>query len=140
MSQPYGIEGTESTGAGIYESQTAASNFLVVKISNIPWDVSQNDIKTFAQSYEIPDEKTLAQAIHIIMDRYISVRLSTGKTLSYAFVEMRNIHDVLDMVQTKNLKVLKGRILEGFFRRVRRCIATGNPQRENHAAHNVTIA
>ncbi|KAK9768310.1 hypothetical protein K7432_001148 [Basidiobolus ranarum] len=101
----YVTSASEATDPGIYESQATAHDFLVVKISNIPWDVSQNDIKAFLQPYEIPNEKILAQAIHIIMDR------STGKTLSYAFIEVQTIHEALDMIQTRNLKVLKGRIV-----------------------------
>ncbi|KAK9703755.1 hypothetical protein K7432_010568 [Basidiobolus ranarum] len=36
---------------------------------------------------------------------------STGKTLSYAFIETHNIQDALEIIQSRNLKVLKGRIV-----------------------------
>ncbi|KAG9291107.1 hypothetical protein G9A89_012979 [Geosiphon pyriformis] len=80
-------------------------NWPVVKISNIPWDVSLKDIKTFFSNFQMPDPCTYAQCIHIIMDR------TTGKTLSEAFIELVTPADAHRAVEMRNMKPLKGRLI-----------------------------
>ncbi|CAJ0879507.1 2907_t:CDS:10 [Entrophospora sp. SA101] len=67
-------------------------NWPVVRLSNIPWDVSSKDIKTFFSAFNLPDA-------------------STGKTYSEAFIELVNKNEAKRAVETRNLKPLKGRII-----------------------------
>ncbi|KAI9305229.1 hypothetical protein BJ944DRAFT_239845 [Cunninghamella echinulata] len=77
--------------------------YSCVKLSNIPWDVSQSDIYHFFSNVQIPSSSIYAQSIHILMDR------TTGKTLSDAYVELVSHHDLKRAIETKNQKSLKGR-------------------------------
>ncbi|CAG8558974.1 1877_t:CDS:10 [Paraglomus occultum] len=77
----------------------------VVKISNIPWDISLRDIKGFFSTFKLPDSSTYAQSIHVIMDR------NTGKTHAEAYIEFLNQHEAQLAVSTRNLKPLKGRLV-----------------------------
>ncbi|KAI8088771.1 uncharacterized protein BX664DRAFT_358414 [Halteromyces radiatus] len=81
------------------------SFFPCVKLTNIPWDVSQTDIKQFLGNLHIPSNTIYTQAIHILMDR------TTGKTLSDAYVELATMEDVRYAIETKHQKPLKGRIV-----------------------------
>ncbi|CAG8604092.1 707_t:CDS:10 [Ambispora gerdemannii] len=80
-------------------------NWPVVKINNIPWDVSAKDIKNFFSAFQLPDPSKYAQSIHIIMDR------NTGKTLSEAFVEFVTSADTDRAVDMRNMKPMKGRLI-----------------------------
>ncbi|CAG8539777.1 4534_t:CDS:10 [Diversispora eburnea] len=80
-------------------------NWPVVKLTNIPWDVSLKEIKTFFTAFKLPSISMYAQCIHIIMDR------TTGKTLSEAYVELATLADAHRAVDTRNIKPLKGRLV-----------------------------
>ncbi|KAI8980996.1 hypothetical protein BDB01DRAFT_851411 [Pilobolus umbonatus] len=87
-----------------YSDLSTSSHILpCVKLSNIPWDVSQNDIRLFFGYNKITANSF--PSIHIMMDRY------TGKTLSDAYVEFANKEDVYLAIDTTNQTALKGRII-----------------------------
>lgn len=71
----------------------------------IPWDVSQNDVRQFFSHCRLPNMSVHAQAIHIMMDR------TTGKTLSDAYVEFATYADLHRAMETRDRKPLKGRIV-----------------------------
>lgn len=71
----------------------------------IPWDVSQNDVRQFFNHCRLPNMSMHAQAIHIMMDR------TTGKTLSDAYVEFATYADLRRAIETRDRKPLKGRIV-----------------------------
>ncbi|KAG0332821.1 hypothetical protein BG000_009716 [Podila horticola] len=86
--------------------RTEAIQWAVVRVTNIPWDVSLQDMATFFAGIPIPPEHLLSQNVHILMDR------ATGKTFNSAFVELALTPVDAGMVaQAKNLKVLKGRVV-----------------------------
>ncbi|CEP08849.1 hypothetical protein [Parasitella parasitica] len=88
-----------------YPSQHVASCYPCAKLTNIPWDVSQNDIRHFFGNCRIPPSSASSQSIHIMMDR------TTGKTLSDAYVEFASVQDLRRAIETKNQKPLKGRVV-----------------------------
>ncbi|KAF9336807.1 hypothetical protein BG006_007318 [Podila minutissima] len=86
--------------------RTEAIQWAVVRVTNIPWDVSLQDMATFFAGIPIPPEHLLLQNVHILMDR------ATGKTFNSAFVELALTPVDAGMIaQAKNLKVLKGRVV-----------------------------
>nr|CAG8451092.1 11275_t:CDS:10 [Entrophospora candida] len=64
-------------------------NWPVVRLSNIPWDVSSKDIKTFFSAFNLPDASNYSQT----------------------FIELVNKNEAKRAVETRNLKPLKGRII-----------------------------
>lgn len=77
-----------------------------VTLSNIPFDVSQKDIKLFfGDQVELPCSTTHAQSIHIMMDRV------TGKTQPHCYVEFASVHQALRAIQYGNKRPIKGRII-----------------------------
>ncbi|CAB4493008.1 unnamed protein product [Rhizophagus irregularis] len=80
-------------------------NWPVVKLSNIPWDISLKEVKTFFSTFKIPSVSSYGQSFHIIMDR------STGKTLSEAYIEFATAAEAQRAVNTRNMKPLKGRLV-----------------------------
>ncbi|KAI7872816.1 hypothetical protein BDF14DRAFT_1748969 [Spinellus fusiger] len=80
-------------------------SYPCLKLSNIPWDVSQNDIRAFFCQCRMPSPSVYAQSIHIMMDR------TTGKTLSDAYIEFATVVDLRRAIETRNQKPLKGRIV-----------------------------
>ncbi|KAG0337071.1 hypothetical protein BG004_007795 [Podila humilis] len=86
--------------------RTEAIRWAVVRVTNIPWDVSLQDMAAFFTGFPTPPEHLLSQNVHILMDR------ATGKTFNSAFVELALTPVQAGMVaQSKNLKVLKGRVV-----------------------------
>ncbi|KAG1465047.1 hypothetical protein G6F46_001421 [Rhizopus delemar] len=81
------------------------SSYPCAKLKNIPWDVSQNDIRSFFGNCRLPSSTLYAQSIHILMDR------TTGKTLSDAYVEFASTIDLWRAIETRSEKSLKGRII-----------------------------
>ncbi|KAI9476191.1 MAG: hypothetical protein EXX96DRAFT_291119 [Benjaminiella poitrasii] len=81
------------------------AHYPCIKLSNIPWDISQNDVRYFFGNCRSPSPSTCIQSIHIMMNR------TTGKTLSDAYVEFASISDVRRAIDTRNQKPLKGRIV-----------------------------
>ncbi|KAG2231498.1 hypothetical protein INT48_008665, partial [Thamnidium elegans] len=79
--------------------------FYCVKLANIPWDVSQKDIKLFFKDFELPCESIHAQSIHIMMDRM------TGKTLSDCYIEFLSESEAQRATEYGNQRALKNRIL-----------------------------
>ncbi|KAI9496489.1 hypothetical protein BDB00DRAFT_121524, partial [Zychaea mexicana] len=75
------------------------------KLTNIPWDVSQNDVRNFFGHCRLPSLSVQAQSIHIMMDR------TTGKTLSDAYVEFATQLDLIRAIETRHQKPLKGRVV-----------------------------
>ncbi|KAI9320871.1 hypothetical protein BX666DRAFT_2024480 [Dichotomocladium elegans] len=84
---------------------TPPPQYPCAKLTNIPWDVSQNDIRNFFGNCRSPNLATHAQSIHIMMDR------TTGKTLSDAYVEFAGMADLRRAIETRHHKPLKGRIV-----------------------------
>ncbi|KAF9912151.1 hypothetical protein EC991_000561 [Linnemannia zychae] len=81
-----------------------AIQWAVVRVTNIPWDVSLQDMLGFFTGLPYPPEHLLAQNIHILMDR------TSGKTFNSAFVELALTTRQAGMVaQARNQRVLKGR-------------------------------
>ncbi|GJJ68130.1 hypothetical protein EMPS_00476 [Entomortierella parvispora] len=86
--------------------RTEAIQWAVIRVTNIPWDVSLQDIQGFLNGFPVPPEHLLSQNVHILMDR------ATGKTFNSAFVELAVTSQQAGKVaQTRNLKVLKGRLV-----------------------------
>ncbi|KAI7901470.1 uncharacterized protein BX663DRAFT_562363 [Cokeromyces recurvatus] len=81
------------------------SSYPCIKLSNIPWDVSQNDVRYFFGNCRSPSPSICIQSIHIMMNR------TTGKTLSDAYVEFASVLDMQRAIETRNQKPLKGRIV-----------------------------
>ncbi|OUM67613.1 hypothetical protein PIROE2DRAFT_58657 [Piromyces sp. E2] len=80
----------------------------VVKLSNIPWDLSQKDVLAFFYPLKIPaahEAPYFTQGIHIIMNR------TSGKTFSDAYIEFVTIEDANIAIETRNKTILKGRIV-----------------------------
>ncbi|KAG2198136.1 hypothetical protein INT47_001534 [Mucor saturninus] len=82
-----------------------STHYACVKLSNIPWDVSQNDVRHFFGNCRSPSLSVCTQSIHIMMDR------TTGKTLSDAYVEFLTVADMRRAIESRNQKPLKGRIV-----------------------------
>ncbi|KAI1318999.1 hypothetical protein EDD11_005197 [Mortierella claussenii] len=83
-----------------------AIQWAVVRVTNIPWDVSLQDMLLFFSGLPFPPEHLLSQNVHILIDR------STGKTINTAFVELAlTPHQAGLAVQYKNMKQLKGRVV-----------------------------
>ncbi|GES78263.1 hypothetical protein GLOIN_2v1836658 [Rhizophagus clarus] len=80
-------------------------NWPVVKLTNIPWDISLKEIKTFFSAFKMPSVSSYGQSVHIIMDRL------TGKTLSEAYIEFATTAEAQRAINTRNMKPLKGRLV-----------------------------
>ncbi|KAG0051267.1 hypothetical protein BGZ83_003901 [Gryganskiella cystojenkinii] len=86
--------------------RTEAIQWAVIRVTNIPWDVSLQDMQGFLAGFPFPPEHLLSQNVHILMDR------ATGKTFNSAFVELAlENHHAGRVAQARNLKVLKGRLV-----------------------------
>ncbi|KAF9326674.1 hypothetical protein BGZ91_001831 [Linnemannia elongata] len=84
--------------------RTEAIQWAVVRVTNIPWDVSLQDMLGFFDGFPYPPEHLLAQNVHILMDR------TSGKTFNSAFIELALTTRQAGMVaQARNQRVLKGR-------------------------------
>ncbi|KAI9140545.1 hypothetical protein BKA69DRAFT_1079518 [Paraphysoderma sedebokerense] len=75
--------------------------YAVIKISNIPWDLTIFDTENFFDRISLPISSQ--QRVHILMNR------ATGKTLPDAFVEIRpeDIEEAIKM----DRRYLKGRLI-----------------------------
>ncbi|KAJ3344102.1 hypothetical protein HDU93_003265 [Gonapodya sp. JEL0774] len=85
---------SSSTGSGLLIPSSVSpphpsEDYSVVKVSNIPWEVSCEDLRTFFSFVtRVPHGHTyptFTEGIHIPMSR------ETGKTLPYAFVEIPTV-------------------------------------------------
>ncbi|KAG0264002.1 hypothetical protein BG011_007562 [Mortierella polycephala] len=86
--------------------RTEAISWAVVRVTNIPWDISLHDMFTFFNGFPCPPEHLLPQNVHILMER------GTGKTINSAFVELAlTPHQAGMVAEARNLKVLKGRVV-----------------------------
>ncbi|KAF9115703.1 hypothetical protein BGX27_006809 [Mortierella sp. AM989] len=86
--------------------RTEAIQWAVVRVTNIPWDVSLQDMQSFFSGFPYPPEYLLSQNVHILMDR------ATGKTFNSAFIELAlTPHQAGMVASARNLKVLKGRLV-----------------------------
>ncbi|KAG0326900.1 hypothetical protein BGZ99_008809 [Dissophora globulifera] len=86
--------------------RTETIKWAVIRITNIPWEVSLQDMQQFFSGLPFPPEHLLAQNVHILMDR------TTGKTFHSAFVELSlTRHQAGIVAEARNLKVLKGRVV-----------------------------
>ncbi|KAF8937435.1 hypothetical protein BGZ47_009057 [Haplosporangium gracile] len=84
--------------------RTEAIQWAVVRVTNIPWDVSLQDMLGFFAGFPYPPEHLLAQNVHILMDR------TSGKTFNSAFIELALTTRQAGLVaQARNQRVLKGR-------------------------------
>jgi RNA recognition motif. (a.k.a. RRM, RBD, or RNP domain) len=70
----------------------------VLKMTNIPWEISSSDIQIFLMPFQIP-----LDCIHIPIDRI------TGKTRNEAFVEMSSYEDLIDTLARKHRQIIKSR-------------------------------
>ena len=69
----------------------------VLKISNISWDTTSEDIST---ALKIP-----LHQIHIPIDRF------TGKTLGDIYVQLPDVYSLLDAIELHDRRLLRGRSL-----------------------------
>ncbi|KAF9376886.1 hypothetical protein BGX21_003362, partial [Mortierella sp. AD011] len=85
---------------------TNTIQWAVVRVTNIPWDISLQDMHSFFSGFPFPPEHLLSQNVHILMDR------ATGKTFNSAFIELAlTPHQAGMVASARNLKVLKGRLV-----------------------------
>ncbi|CAG8668112.1 2620_t:CDS:10, partial [Funneliformis mosseae] len=96
---------SHQTQFGDLSKQAVPHNWPVIKLTNIPWDISLKEVRTFFSAFKMPSISSYGQNIHIIMDR------STGKTLSEAYVEFATIAEAQRAVDARNMKPLKGRLI-----------------------------
>ncbi|CEI93548.1 hypothetical protein RMCBS344292_07779 [Rhizopus microsporus] len=101
MNTPYNITAKEYVPTFAY----VPAVYPCAKVTNIPWDVSQNDVRNFFGNCRLPSSSVYTQSIHILMDR------TTGKTLSDAYVEFASVSDLWRAIETRSEKPLKGRIV-----------------------------
>ncbi|KAJ1563785.1 hypothetical protein HK096_011017, partial [Nowakowskiella sp. JEL0078] len=86
----------------------STAEFSVVKIRNISWDLSLNDVVAFFSPFEIASghrSPFYTQAVHIIMNR------ETGKTYSECFVEFENQQIAQKVLEMRPKGLLKGRLV-----------------------------
>ncbi|KAG2198518.1 hypothetical protein INT47_008622 [Mucor saturninus] len=81
------------------------NTFYCIKITNIPWDISQKDIRLFFKDFEFPSPSLHAQSIHIMMDRM------TGKTLSCCYLEFMTEREAQRAMDYGNQRMLKNRLV-----------------------------
>ncbi|KAI7870652.1 hypothetical protein BDF14DRAFT_1501391 [Spinellus fusiger] len=82
------------------------NHYEVIKISNIPWGISLNEIKCLLSNLMMPNQNQVVQAIHVMMNK------STGKTLSLAFVEvLSDKEETARTIRTLKRPPVKGRKL-----------------------------
>ncbi|KAF9358772.1 hypothetical protein BGX34_008777 [Mortierella sp. NVP85] len=86
--------------------RTEAIQWAVVRVTNVPWDISLRDMQSFFSDVPHPPEHLLPQNVHILMDR------TTGKTFNSAFIELAVTPQQAGLVvQARHLKMLKGRVV-----------------------------
>ncbi|KNE70132.1 hypothetical protein AMAG_15109 [Allomyces macrogynus ATCC 38327] len=78
--------------------------YPVVKMSNIPWDVTQRDIQDYFSPTQIPSIGGLP-LVHVLMVR------ESGKTKSDAFVELPTISHLGEVLHERQRRILRGRIV-----------------------------
>ncbi|KAJ3368396.1 hypothetical protein GGF31_006357 [Allomyces arbusculus] len=78
--------------------------YPVVKMSNIPWDVTQRDIQDYFSPTQIPSIGGLP-LVHVLMVR------ESGKTKSDAFVELPTISHLGEALHERQRRILRGRIV-----------------------------
>ncbi|KNE66776.1 hypothetical protein AMAG_19505 [Allomyces macrogynus ATCC 38327] len=78
--------------------------YPVVKMSNIPWDVTQRDIQDYFSPTQIPSIGGLP-LVHVLMVR------ESGKTKSDAFVELPTISHLGEALHDRQRRILRGRIV-----------------------------
>ncbi|KAJ1555292.1 hypothetical protein HK096_004993, partial [Nowakowskiella sp. JEL0078] len=86
----------------------STAEFSVIKIRNISWDLSLNDVVAFFSPIEIASGHTppfYTQAVHIVMNR------ETGKTYSECFVEFENQQIAQKVLDMRPKGLLKGRLV-----------------------------
>lgn len=84
--------------------KTEAINFCVIKIGNIPWEVSSRDVCNMIQPYLLHWEAN-QDWVHTPIDR------CTGKTLSDLFVEIPSMFEALLICEKLDRTILKQRAL-----------------------------
>lgn len=70
----------------------------VLKMTNIPWEVSSSDVKDFFHEYDIDIE-----GIHIPIDR------TNGKTRNEIYVEFKEFSELVDALARSHRQLLKSR-------------------------------
>ena len=70
----------------------------ILKMTNIPWEISNDDIREFFYDYEIP-----TFGIHIPIDR------ANGKTKNEVFVEFNEFTEMVDALARRHRQLLKSR-------------------------------
>ncbi|KAH8548507.1 hypothetical protein BGW37DRAFT_559910 [Umbelopsis sp. PMI_123] len=94
-----------SSSEQVSEYLSTSIKWPVVKISNIPWDISVSQVMQFLRSIRFPPPHMHSHFVHIIIDR------STGKTVSNAFVELLSDTEAQRAISTCHRKPLKGRLV-----------------------------
>ncbi|CAO3660417.1 unnamed protein product [Umbelopsis ramanniana] len=89
----------------VSEHLSTSIKWPVIKISNIPWDVSVSQVTQFFKLIKFPPPHMHSHFVHIIIDR------GTGKTVSNAFVEVLDLSEAQRAVTTCHRKPLKGRLV-----------------------------
>jgi hypothetical protein len=85
-----------------------SSDYAVIKVSNIPWDTTHQEIREFFEPHPIPRHHMpphYMEGIHLILNR------ETGRTLNECFIEIPDADVARDMVQDKGKRrqVLNGK-------------------------------
>jgi RNA recognition motif-containing protein len=85
-----------------------SSDYAVIKLSNIPWDTTQQEIREFFEPHAIPRHHLpphYMEGIHLILNR------DTGRTLNECFIEFPDSDVARDVVQDKGKRrqVLNGK-------------------------------
>lgn len=83
---------------------TESINFAIIKIGNIPWEISTIDIINLIDP-SLNRHKPNQDWVHIPIDR------STGKTLNDLFVEIPTTHEAEHICQNLDKKIFKQRAL-----------------------------
>lgn len=79
----------------------------VLCISNIPWDITSNDVRSWLNKWKIAEF-----GVHILMDRSLeNAGKSTGKTFSDAYVEFDTSDNAKEVLFNMNRTNLKGRVV-----------------------------
>ncbi|KAI8143848.1 hypothetical protein BJV82DRAFT_656768 [Fennellomyces sp. T-0311] len=82
-----------------------STKFPVIKISNIPWSISIQEIEQLFSYVNLPDQQQIGQCIHVLINK------STGKTQSEAYIEVATEHDAYIAVKHFPHTPVKGRKL-----------------------------
>jgi len=92
------------TNLEFLNSKFESINFAIIKIGNIPWEISTRDVVELIEPF-LWKGKASQDWVHIPIDRV------TGKTLSDLFVEIPTIYEAQMICSNLDKNILKQRAL-----------------------------